>query len=138
VAGHAMTAGREARGDDLQALDRRVDVARRAARAGLLAQHGPWLERVADLHLHVAVAHGAVARKAELILRLEPLGTERKPGVLEVRQYVGEISPHEVGEEEAVVERRPPAHERPAVRLVPEPRDERADEELLHGAHARV
>ena len=49
-----------------------------------------------------------------------------------------EVGPQEVRQHEAVVQRRAPAHQRPAVGLLPEPGDERADQQLLGEAHARV
>ena len=45
--------------------------------------------------------------------------------------------PDEMRQHEAVVQLRAPAHERALVRLAPEPRDQRAQQQLLRQAHAR-
>src|SRR5580704_17308415 len=58
---------------DLQPLDRGIDEARGAAGRGVLAEHVPGLERVAQLKPHPAVIDGAVGGEAELALRREPL-----------------------------------------------------------------
>src|SRR5437867_3418579 len=138
VAGDPVPAGREPGRLHLESLERRVDVAGRAAGAGLLAEHGPRLEGVSYLDLDVAAADGTVARKTEVVLCGEPVDAEREPGALEVRDHLDEVRPDEVRQEEAVVEQRAPADERASVRLLPEPGDEGSHEELLHEAHARV
>ena len=61
---------------DLQALDRGVDVAHRAAAARLLAQHVPRLERLAQFELDAALGDRRRSREAELEMRREPLGLE--------------------------------------------------------------
>src|SRR5690349_6792215 len=88
IAGHPVTARREARGGHLHPLERRIDVSRRAARAGLFAEHRPRLQRVPDLELDVAAPHRAVAGKAELVLRLEPLPAEREPRTPEIAEHL--------------------------------------------------
>ena len=49
-----------------------------------------------------------------------------------------EVGPHEVRQHEAVVQRRCPSARAAAVGPLPEPGDERADEQLLGKAHAHV
>ena len=51
---------------------------------------------------------------------------------------VAEIRPKIMGQHEAVVQRRSPAHELLAIWLFPEHRDQRAQQQLLREAHARV
>ncbi len=56
----------------LQALDRGIDEAHRAADRAFLAQHVPGLQRLADLELDAAMLDLAEEREAELALRVEP------------------------------------------------------------------
>ena len=55
VAGHRMALADQPGHLHLQPLDRGIDVARRAARAGLLAEHVPGLDRLAQLDLDAVV-----------------------------------------------------------------------------------
>ena len=48
---------------DLDALERAVHVAHRAAAAGFLAEHMPWLERGAQLEVHAALGDAADRRE---------------------------------------------------------------------------
>ncbi len=84
VAGHAG-------GQHLQALDRRIDVARRAAGRGLLAEHVPGLERLAERQVNRARRQLAGHRKAELEVRREPLGRHRVAGAPHFFEHVLEI-----------------------------------------------
>src|SRR6202030_3495868 len=60
----------------LEPFDRRVDVSYRSARAGLLAEHVPGLERLTQLEVDAAPGDRAVERKPELQMRREPLRLE--------------------------------------------------------------
>src|SRR5688572_4285225 len=110
---------------DLQALDRRVDITHRAADSALLAEHVPRLERLAELDLDGAEAHGAVARKAELEVRREPAYVELVTRAVHVADDIDEVAPNVKRQHEFVVELRAPAHEVVGVRLAPETRDQR-------------
>ncbi len=70
---------------DLDALDRRVDIARGACRGGLLAKGVPWLDGPAQLDLNAVEYGGADAREAELGERVQPASLERDA----VRAQVG-------------------------------------------------
>ena len=72
VAGDRVAAADHAGHLDLHALDGRIDVARGAGAADLLAQHVPGLDGLAQLERHAVVGHRAVAREAKLDERLEP------------------------------------------------------------------
>jgi hypothetical protein len=60
---------------ELQALDRGIDEAHRAARGRFLAEHVPRLERVAQLDLQAAAGDLADLGEAELVMRREPGGS---------------------------------------------------------------
>jgi hypothetical protein len=73
---HAAGSARVESGNPhLQTLDRRVDVAHRAAGRTFLAHHVPRFERLAQLQLDPGVLDRAEARKAELEMRREPVGS---------------------------------------------------------------
>ena len=114
----------EAATRDLEPLDRRVDRPRLALRGGLLAEDQPGLERHPQLDLDAVVGGAAVERKSELEERRDPRRPKRV--VRELRDDGRLVGPHVVRQEEAVVQRRAPAHERMAVRRLPEAGDERA------------
>jgi len=78
----------------------------------------------------------AVAREAELEVRRETTRGEAVSGLVEVGQDVVEILAHEVRQQEAVVDLRPPADQGPAIRRLPEFRDEAAQQQVLRQAHS--
>ena len=61
-----------------------------------------------------------------------------KPVRAQVGEHVEEILPDEMRQHEPVVQRRAPARQRPVQRIAPQPREDRADQQLLGEAHARV
>ena len=71
-------------------------------------------------------------------MRCEPLGLHGEAGAPQVADNAFQVGPQEVRQHEAIVQRRAPAHQRLPVGLLPEPGDERADEQLLGEAHARM
>src|SRR5262249_61944111 len=79
-----------------------------------------------------------VERETKLALRLEPGRVEGISGAGEIVEHAQKIRPDEMSEHELVAQRRTPARERAALRRAPEPGDERAQEQLLGKAHARV
>ncbi len=123
---------------DLQALDRGIDIAHRAAAARLLAQHVPGLQRVAQLELEAALRDLADPREAELEMRREPIRREAVAGLAEIGEHVAEILPDEMRQHEIVVQARAPAAERPLVGTLPELGDQAAQQRLLRHAHAPV
>ena len=133
-----VSAGDQVPCTDLQTFDRRVDETRRAARPRLLAEHRPRLQRMADFDFDVLVAEHAVTREAEFIVRREPRVLEGEAGAIEVGDDLAEIAPVVERQHPAVVQGRSPAHQWLRVRLAPEPGDQRAHQQLLHEAHARV
>jgi len=132
-----MPPGDQTRGADLQPLGRTVDIAHRAADRPGFAQHVPRFERMADLQPHAARVDAAVDGEAELPLRLEPVGIEIITRGPQVGQDFKEIGPDEMGQHEAIVQRRAPAHQIALLRLPPEPRRQRPDQQLLRQAHPR-
>ena len=138
VAGDRMAAVVDAPHQHLEALERAVDVARRAAGGVLLAHHVPGLERLAQLEREVAAFDRAADRKAELEVRQEPGVLEGEAGRAQIGQHVQEIGPHQVRQHETVVQRGAPADQPGAIGLLPEPGDQRAQEQLLGEAHAGV
>ena len=138
VAGHDIALGIGGRQLHLHPLGRRIGVAGGAADGAGLAEHVPGLERLADLELDALVFDLAAERKAELGLRLVPVGAEVEALELEVGEDVEKVLPDVMAEHEPVVQRRAPARQRPVERRAPEPRDDRPDEKLLGERHARV
>ncbi len=112
VAGEEMARFGHAGDLDLQPFDRRIDVADRAARAGLFPEHVPRLERLAQLDVHAAPRDRPERREPELEVRCEPVGLHRIAAAAEIVEHVAEVVGHEVGQHEAVVELRAPARQR--------------------------
>src|SRR5262245_15827699 len=98
----------------------------------------PRLKRLPQFQLHSAVLHRSIEGKAKLALRLEPDRIEGVAGGSKVVEHVEKIPPDEMLEHEAVVQRRAPAYELAALRLAPEPGDQRAQQQLLRQTHARI
>jgi hypothetical protein len=81
---------------DLDALDRRIDVAGGPCRGGLLAEGIPRLDRPAQLDLDAVEDGGADARKAEFGERVEPAGLEGDAVRAQVGGHVGNVVNQEV------------------------------------------
>ncbi|MCY1214496.1 hypothetical protein D9M72_263100 [compost metagenome] len=122
----------------LDALQRRVDIAHRAAGRAFLAHHVPRFERVAQRQLHAHRLHLAHEREAELEVRREPVGIEGKAGLAHLADDVVEVHLDEGRQQEAVVQLGAPAGDGRLVGRVPEAGDQRADQQLLRDAHARM
>src|SRR5215471_14058302 len=133
-----MAAGIETLDLDLQPLNRGVDEARGDASGRIFAQHVPRLQRVSQFKPDAAVGDCAIERKTKLTLGMKPLRVEVIAGAEESFQNVEKIPPNEVFQHESVVQRRTPTYRRTALRLAPEPGDQRTQEQLLRQAHARV
>ena len=84
-----------------------------------------------DLETDPAALDRAIERKAEFALRGEPDRIEGVALAAQVFQHFEEILPDEMLQHEAVVQRGAPAHRLAVERLAPEPRDQRAQQELL-------
>ena len=138
VAGDDVALGIGAFELHLQALDRTVDEAHRAAERTSLAHHVPGLERLVERQRQALVLRLTAEREAELELRGEPFRLEVEAVRLEVGEHVEEVGPHEMRQHEAVVQRRAPAHEFAVERRRPEARDERPHQQLLREVHARI
>src|SRR5581483_5446271 len=80
----------------------------------------------------------AVAREAELEMRAEPFALEPVAGCAEIVEHFAEVLPYEVRQHVAVVQLGAEVHELARVRLLPEPREHPAQDQLLREAHARV
>ena len=124
----------------LQALHRGVHVARRAARASFLAQHVPGLEGLPQFQLDPAVVDRPHTRKAEFEMRREPFRSKRiaAPGS-DPSSTSSEILLARNAAAETVVQLAcPSATSCCVIRLLPEPGDQGAQQQLLRQAHARV
>src|SRR5712671_2731185 len=95
VAGDDMARRVEALQLDLQALDRGIHEAGRAACGDLLAQDIPGFERLAQLKPDAAIGDLAVNRKTELALGVEPFRNEAIALAADFLQHVEEILPDE-------------------------------------------
>ena len=123
----------------LQTFDGGVDGARGGGRAGVFAQHMPRLQRVAQFKCDATMGDGAIERKAKFALGLKPLRIEMiAGGVAQIVQHTEKVVPDEMLQHEPIVQGRAPADGGAALRLAPEPGDQRAHEQLLCQAHARV
>src|SRR5499425_2070620 len=138
VAGDGVAAGIETIDLHLQSLDRGIDEARGDAGGRILAQHVPRLERVSQFKPDAAVGDGAIERKTKLALGMKPLRIEVIAGAAKTFQNVEKVVPNEVRQHESIVQGRTPTYRRAALWLAPEPGDQRAQEQLLRQAHARV
>ena len=99
----------------------------------------PGLEGGAQLHFDAAHGVVAVLGKAEFKVRRKPAAIESVACLIELRHDIFEVLPDEVGQEKAIMQLRAPAHQ--TLRLIgcfPKTRDQRAQEQLLGEAHARV
>ena len=77
---------------DLDALDRRIDVARRAPGRRLLAEDVPRLDRLAQLADDAAAGlDRPEEREAELVVRGEPARVEAEAGFAQVVEHVLEV-----------------------------------------------
>ena len=123
---------------DLNAFHRRVDVARGAARGGLLTEHVPLFDRPAQLDLHAVEHGGADAREAELGERVEPTGVEVDVVCAQVRRDVGDVVNQEVRQQVSAMQVLAVADQRGPQRLVPEPGHQRAHQQRLHHRHLVV
>ena len=128
----------EAGGLDLQALDRGIDIAHRAADAALFAEHMPGLERLPELDVHTRRARSSRRPGSGIPAapRTSPARTDSRRG--RGRRDPEEVLPDEMRQHEAVVQRRPPADAVAELRIAPEPGDQRAQEQLLRKTHARI
>src|SRR5262249_53114171 len=83
---------------------------------------------------------GAAAedRKPNPRRAMKPLRIEVIAGAAKTFQNVEKVVPNEVRQHESVVQGRTPTYRRAALWLAPEPGDQRAQEQLLRQAHARV
>ncbi len=119
-------------------FQRGIDIAHRGARRAFFAHDVPRFERHAQFQLHAAHRVIAQQREAEGVMRCEPLRVEVEPGLAQFGEHVIEVHRNEGGQQEAVVQRGAPALQCGGVGRVPEAGDERAQQQLLHHAHAGV
>ena len=139
VAGDDVAAGVGGGELDLQALDRAVGVADGAADGAGLAEDVPGLERLAELEVDAVGLDLAAEREAELGLRLEPVGAHveavRRGGRAARR---GSPAQTKCGSMKRSCSTVPQRVRVPVTGRVPEPGDQRADQQLLGERHARV
>ena len=121
-----MTSGHQTLRLDLEAFDGRIDIARRAARGRLLAQHVPGLQRRANFKIDAAALDAAAQRKAEFALRLEPEGIDGVSRAGEIGEHPEKVFPGKMRQHETVVQIGAPTHGRPLLRFAPEPGEQRA------------
>ncbi len=138
VAAHKVPGVGHTRHLDLQPLHRRVDITCSESAGRLFPQHVPRFDRPAQLQSDTVVVDLTDPREAELEVRHKPSVVERKAVSLTVGDHILKVLPDEVGQHEPVVECGPPVDQRRLVRCLPEPHHERAQQELLRQAHARV
>ena len=123
---------------DLDAFDRRVDVACGAARGRLLAEHVPRLDGAAQLDLDAVEHRGADAREAELGERVQPAGVEVDAVRPQIGRDVGDVVNDEVRQQVSAVKVGTVTDQRGPQRLIPEPGHQRAHQQRLHHRHLKV
>ena len=139
VAGEHVARVDQAAGLDLQAFERRVDIACGTVGRIFLTQHVPRLQRTAQLHFHTGGGERTIAREAEFQVRFEPVGREVEAILVHFGDHVGEVLPDEMRQHEAIMQFGAPAHQpRRAERPAPEARDQGAQQQLLGERHARM
>src|SRR5215471_7057003 len=111
---------------ELNALERRIDIADRAADRPFFAHHVPRLQRSPQRKMNSARGDFAQERKAELEVWGEPLRIEWIARPRHLLEHVLEVEADERREHEAIMELRAPARELGGVRRAPEARNERA------------
>src|SRR5688500_6801861 len=131
IAGDHEPVARQSPGFHLHPLERTIDIPDRSARAGFFTEHVPWLQRRADLHLHLALHEVADPRETKLEMRREPLHLEGISRVSEVAKNVAQVAFAEVGKHPAVVQIRAPGHKAVCIGLPPKLRHETAKKEVL-------
>ena len=94
---------------DLDALQRRIDIAHGAAGRALLAHHVPGLQRATQRQAHAARCHLAQQGEAELEVRREPGRIHRVTGLGQLVHHVFEVQRDEGRQQEAVVQLGAPA-----------------------------
>ncbi|MNL17941.1 hypothetical protein D3C87_1390640 [compost metagenome] len=139
VAGQQIALRRQTAELDLQALQRRIHIPHRATDRALFAQYVPRLECLTQLQRNTADGVIADLGKTKLQMRRKPFGPYRITGSVEINDDVGKILFDKVRQQEPVVQLRAPARQFwRRVRLTPEPRDQRPQQQLLSQAHARM
>src|SRR5208282_1848823 len=91
IASHDVSIARDAVHLHLQPFHRRIDVARRAPGARLLAEYVSWLGGLAKLDLDADVADAAQNRVAKFEMRREPIALERIARPSEIIERVAKI-----------------------------------------------
>ncbi len=136
VAGEEVALAGHARDFDLKPFHRTVDIARRAAASGFLAQDMPGFESLAQFDLHALTVDPAMDGKAELEMGVKEIDGDRETGTIQDLQNIGQIVLHRLRQHEAVMEAGAPADKGLAIRCLPEPGDENPQKQLLGQAHA--
>ena len=98
----------------------------------------PGLQGAAQGQLDAARLDLTDQRKAELEMRLKPGHVEGVTALFQLGQHVLKVHADKAGEQKAVMQLGPPARELAAVGLAPEAGDQRAQQQLLRNAHARM
>src|SRR5216684_224504 len=115
-----------------------VHVTHRAAATRFFAEDVPRFERGAEFDVNIALLQIADARKAKLEVRCEPICLERKTRLAQIANDIPEIRLAKMREHPTVVNVCAPAQETAGVSLLPEFRDEAAQQEMLRETHPRV
>src|SRR5882724_646018 len=122
----------------LDALDRRINITRSAARGRLFSQNVPGFERLAQFQINVPGFQIAELRESKFEMRQEPLRFHGITVCSKIFQHVLKIAPNEMWQHPAVMNIGSPVNEVVHKGLFPEPGDETAKQQLLGKAHAGV
>ena len=98
----------------------------------------PRFDRLAQLDAHAVISNRAEGRKAELDEGIEPVGRKRVAEGIEVGYDVVHVGADKVRHQPPIMQRRAPWHQSAVVRFLPEARDQRAQQQHLDCAHARM
>ena len=111
VAENGEAVARSAGDLDLDAFDRGIDVAGRAAAGGFFTEDVPGFQRVAQFDGDAACGDGTDQGKAKFKVRREPFVLERIARVAELLENVLPIEFDKVREHETVVQRGAPGYQ---------------------------
>src|ERR1700730_4356877 len=96
------------------------------------------LQCLPELEFNSAVFDRSIKGKTKCKLRLKPNRIEGIARPYQIVEDAQEIRPDVMWQHEAVMQRRPPAHQIALLRFSPKPGDERAQHQLLREAHPRI
>src|SRR5580698_5837628 len=123
VASHPIPIGRQAARLDLEALQRGIDITRRAAGRALLAHHMPRFKRLPQFEQRTSHREVAELGEAKFEVRREPVETHAEAGLILLLDDVRKILENEMRQQKSVMQLGSPTRQvRRGIGLAPETR----------------